>query len=143
MSFSVTPAGIKFLLYHLKGNCFAFHFDFPVVNKTMLFFGNVTDQIYGMENVEQVNVLALPYCPASSAWLEHTLYLIGRFKSDVVLIHHYDNFWHPITHPMYRDLKEYRNFILQAYPKTKLYFSKFMQAVDFLEVAEFQPGCSH
>ena len=58
MSFSVTPAGIKFLMYHLKENCFAFHFEFPAVTKSMLFFGNVTDQIYGMEDVQQVDVLA-------------------------------------------------------------------------------------
>ena|GEM_PF-4589314 len=139
MSFSVTPAGMKFLMYHLKENCFAFHFDFPAVTKSMLFFGNVTDQIYGIEDVQQVDVLALPYCPASKAWLEHTLYLIGRFNSQVILIHHYDNFWHPITHPRYRNLKEFRNAILQSYPKARLYFSKFMQKVDFLEVAEYAP----
>jgi len=100
----------------------------------MLFFGNVTDEVFDMDEIEHVNVLALPYCPASNAWLDHTLYLIGRFPSDVILIHHYDNFWHPITHPTYRNLKDYRNLILEKYPGTSLFFSKFMQDVEFSEI---------
>ena len=78
-SFGVVPAGTKFLFNHLKGNCFAFHFNFLSINKTVLFLGNVTDQVYDMDDIKGVNVLALPYCPASNAWLDHTLYLIGRF----------------------------------------------------------------
>jgi len=135
-SFGVTSAGTKFLFNHLKGNCFAFHFNLLSINKTMLFLGNVTDQVYDMDDIKEVNVLALPYCPASSAWLDHTLYLIGRFKSDVILIHHYDNFWHPITHPMYRNLKDYRNSINAVYPEAKLFFSRFFQDIELSEILD-------
>ena len=134
MSFGATSAGLKFLFYHLKGNCFAYHFDFPSIDKTMLFFGNVTDQVYDMQAVSQVDVLAIPFCPASSEWLDHTLYLINRFKSEVVLVHHFDNFWHPITHPTYRNLKEYQKTIQTSFPETKLAFAKFMQEVNFLDI---------
>jgi hypothetical protein len=129
-AFGAVPAGHKFLLHHLKDNCFAYHFRFPTLDKTMLYFGNLTDQVNELSAVQHVNILAIPFCPANKRWLSHTHYLIGRFRPDVILVHHYDNFWHPYTHAKYRNLNDYQNAILEKFPDAAIFFSRFLEAID-------------
>ena len=143
LSFAAMPAAHKFLLYHLKDNCFGYHFRFNGSDKTMFYIGNLTDQVDELAGVDRVNILALPYCPANKDWLAHTRFLIGRFNPDVVLVHHYDNFWHPYTHPRYRNLNAYRRAVTETYPQVNLRFSKFMETLDLEQMAGAQfPGGS-
>jgi hypothetical protein len=135
LAFAAVPAGHKFLIHHLKDNCFSYHFRFHGSNKTMLYFGNLTDQVDELAAVDRVNVLTLPFCPANINWPDHTRFLIGRFRPDVVLVHHYDNFWHPYTHPRYRDLNAYQQAVMEAFPHVAIRFSKFMEAVDLERLA--------
>ncbi len=122
-------------MYHLKDNCFGYHFRFHASAKTMFYVGNLTDQVDEVAPVDRVNVLALPFCPANKNWLDHTRFLIGRFRPDIVLVHHYDNFWHPYTHPRYRDLNAYQQAVREAFPHVAIRFSKFMEAVDLERLA--------
>jgi L-ascorbate metabolism protein UlaG (beta-lactamase superfamily) len=135
LSFAAMLAGHKFLMYHLRDNCFGYHFRFLGSNKTMFYIGNLTEQVDELSAVDRVNVLALPYCPANKNWLSHTRFLIGRFAPDVVLVHHYDNFWHPYTHPRYRDLNAYQKAVKETYPHMEIRFSKFMEAIDLEQLA--------
>ena len=131
-SFSAMPAAHKFLLYHLRDNCFSYHFRFSSSDTTMLYFGNLTDQVDELSTINQVNVLAIPYCPANKKWLSHTQFLIERFTPRYVLVHHYDNFWHPYTHTTYRNLKDYKNAVLNKVPGANIVFSKFLEPINAL-----------
>lgn len=126
--------GVKWLLTDLFGNCFAFHLNFGLVNKSMLFFGNLTHQVEGLSSIERVDVLALPYCPANANWIEDTKTLIGRFTPDVVLVHHFDNFMNPYTHSDYMSLEQYRESVCEHVPDTKFFYSKFNREVDLTEI---------
>ncbi len=127
--------GLKWMTHHVFGNCFAYHFRFPSEGKTMLYFGNLTDRVDGLGEVERVDVLALPYCPANRKWLEQSIYLIDRFRPDVAMVHHFDNFLNPFTLSKYMNLDSYRGAILERCPDARLYFSKFDQEVRFADIA--------
>jgi L-ascorbate metabolism protein UlaG (beta-lactamase superfamily) len=144
LAFAAMPAAHKFLMHHLKDNCFGYHFRFHGSNKTMLYIGNLTDQVDELAAVDRVHILAIPYCPANKDWLAHTRLLIGRFMPEVVLVHHYDNFWHPYTHPRYRNLNAYQQAVRETYPQLTIRFSKFMESVDLDELAAVETqGGSH
>ena len=130
------PFGLKWLSHHLYCNCFAYLFRFPPDGKTMLYFGNLTDEVEELGKIRQVHVLAIPYCPANNKWQRHSQHLINRFSPDVTVVHHYDNFMHPYTLSKYIDLNSYRKAIHERCPDAKLYFSKFCKAVDFDEIGE-------
>ncbi len=130
------PTGIKWLMHHLFCNCFAFHFRFPQDGKTMLYFGNLTANVEELSNIDHVNVLAIPYCPANSKWQQQSQYLINRFNHDVTLVHHFDNFMNPYTRAKYTDLGIYAKAIRQERPNANLYFSKFYKKIDFKEIVE-------
>ena len=134
--FAAMPAAHKFIMYHLKDNCFGYHFRFHGSGKTMFYIGNLTDDVTELVGVDRVNILALPYCPANKNWLAHTRFLIGRFNPDVALVHHYDNFWHPYTHPRYRNLNAYRQAIEETFPQVNLRFSRFMETLDLEQLAD-------
>ena len=125
----------RFLFYHLKGNCFSFFFKFPPSDKTMLYFSNLTEQVDELEEIENVNVLLIPYCPANIRWIQQSLYLIGRFSPEVTLVFHYDNFWHPFTHALYLSLNGYKKSILSKFPDLNLKFSKFLEKRNFNEIS--------
>jgi L-ascorbate metabolism protein UlaG (beta-lactamase superfamily) len=135
LAFAAMPAAHKFLMYHLRDNCFGYHFRFNDSNKTMLYIGNLTDQVDELAPVDRVHILALPYCPANKNWLTHTRFLIGRFMPKVVLVHHYDNFWHPYTHPRYRNLNTYQQAVRETHPQVNIRFSRFMETVDLEQLA--------
>ena len=101
----------------------------------MLYFGNLTDKVDELEQIDHVNVLALPYCPANNKWLQQSQYLINRFNPDVTLIHHFDNFMNPYTKAKYMDLGIYSKAIYEKCPNAKLFFSKFYKKIDFSEIA--------
>lgn len=126
--------GIRWLTFHLFGNCFAFYFRFPPQGPTMLYFGNLTDQTDELSGVESVDVLAIPYCPANRKWLSQSQYLVERFQPGVTLIHHFDNFSHPFTHSKYMNLENYRKAIQESCPGAKFYFSKFLREVGLSEI---------
>ena len=134
LAFRAMPQAVAFLRYHLRENCFAYHFRFPSGDKTMLYFGNLTDQVDELREIERVSVLAIPFCPANRKWLSHTVYLVGRFNPDVTLVHHFDDFWHPFTDARYRDLNSYRKSIREIHPGAKLFFSKFQKEVELAEI---------
>jgi len=133
--FSAMPAGNKFLMHHLKDNCFGYHFRFPSSGLTLFYIGNLTDQVDELAAVERVNILAIPYCPANKKWLAHTRFLIGRFAPDVVFVHHYDNFWHPYTHQRYRNLRDYQEAVWETHPRANIQFAKFMEPVGLMALA--------
>jgi L-ascorbate metabolism protein UlaG (beta-lactamase superfamily) len=135
LAFAAMPAAHKFLMYHLKDNCFGYHFRFHGSDKTMFYIGNLTDQVDELAGLDRIDILALPYCPANKHWLAHTRFLIGRFNPEVVLVHHYDNFWHPYTHPRYRNLNAYRQAVKETYPHINLRFSRFMETLDLEQLA--------
>jgi hypothetical protein len=139
LAFRAMPAAHKFLMYHLKDNCFGYHFRFHGSGKTMLYIANLTDQMDELAAVDRVHILALPYCPANKDWLAHTRFLIGRFTPDVVLVHHYDNFWHPYTHPRYRNLNRYQQAVRETFPDANIRFSKFMEPIDLEQLAAAEP----
>ncbi len=126
--------GLRWLSHHIFSNCFAFHFRFQSLDKTMLFFGNLTDDVAKLRAVERVDVLALPYCPANASWLEQTKFLIERFEPGVVLVHHFDNFMNPFTCSKYMDLGAYSADVRRACPDANLFPSKFCRDVDFAEI---------
>jgi L-ascorbate metabolism protein UlaG (beta-lactamase superfamily) len=134
LAFGAMAAANRFLLHHLKDNCFGYHFRIPDSGRTMLYIGNLTDQVDELAAVDRVHVLALPYCPANKRWLAHTRFLIGRFAPDVILVHHYDNFWHPYTHPRYRNLNAYQSAVKEESPDAGIYFSRFLEDVDFEQI---------
>jgi len=130
------PTGIKWLTHHVFGNCFAFHFRFPRQETTMLYFGNLTDQVEEMREIESVEVLAIPYCPANRKWLPQSQYLIERFRPAVTMVHHFDNFMNPFTLSKYMNLESYRQTLRERCPDAKLYFSKFLREVDLTEIID-------
>ena len=103
--------------------------------KNMLYFGNLTDQVNELDEIEKVTILALPYCPANKKWIQHSQYLIGRFNPQVTLVHHFDNFSHPFTASKYMNLDQYRKAIHEEYPEATLFFSKFYTKLDFNKIA--------
>lgn len=139
-AFAAMPAAHSFLIHHLKDNCFGYHFRFGDSGKTMFYVGNLTDQVDELDSVDRVNVLAIPYCPANKRWLAHTWFLVGRFHPDVVLVHHYDNFWHPYTHQRYRDLNAYQNAVKEKFPDTTIVFARFMEPMDLAQLTDVKEG---
>jgi phosphoribosyl 1,2-cyclic phosphodiesterase len=131
----VIPFGLKWLRHHLFCNCFAYLFRFPPDGDTMLYFGNLTDKVEELEKIDRVHTLAIPYCPANNKWLRQSQYLITRFKPNVTMIHHFDNFMHPYTLSKYLNLNNYRNAICEKCPDVKLYFSKFSKIVDYDDIS--------
>ncbi len=129
------PAGFKWLRHHVFGNCFVFHFRFPPAGKTMLYFGNLTGQVDELGEIERVNVLAIPYCPANRKWLQQSQLLVERFKPDVTMVHHFDDFMHPYTLSKYMNLDDYRRAVHEECPNAKFYFSRFYEEVDFARIA--------
>ncbi|GAB4346017.1 MAG: hypothetical protein Kow0099_26890 [Candidatus Abyssubacteria bacterium] len=125
--------GFKWLTHHLYCNCFAYHFRFPD-GGTMLYFGNLTDDVRRLEGIERVDVLAIPYCPANRKWIRHSQHLIERFDPDVTMVHHFDNFMNPFTLSKYMNLDHYRKAILERCPGANLYFSRFAQDVSLAEI---------
>ena len=132
---SALPTGLRWLTHHVFGNCFAFHLRFPFQNLTMLYFGNLTDDVGEMGEIENVDVLAIPYCPSSQRWLQHSQDLIERFRPGVTLVHHFDNFMNPFTLSKYMNLDDYRTALKAKFPDARFYFSKFLRAVDLSEIA--------
>jgi L-ascorbate metabolism protein UlaG (beta-lactamase superfamily) len=132
---ATVPFGFRWLNHHLYCNCFAYLFRFPPDQKTMLYFGNLTDQVEDLRDIERVNVLALSYCPANKKWKAQSRYLIRRFSPDVVLVHHFDNFMHPYTLSKYLDLSDYRQAISEECPDAILVFSTFNKTVTFEDIA--------
>jgi L-ascorbate metabolism protein UlaG (beta-lactamase superfamily) len=130
--------GLKWLTHHVFGNCFAFHFFFPSEDKTMLYFGNLTAQVDELCDIERVDVLALPYCPANRKWLEQSALLIERFKPGVTMIHHFDNFMNPFTLSKYMNLDSYRSAVLDQIPNARLYFSRFNEEVSLARIIAAQ-----
>jgi hypothetical protein len=128
------PTGVKWLTHHVFGSCFAFHFRFPEQERTMLYFGNLTDKIDEMGKIERVDLLAIPYCPANRKWLSQSQYLIERFRPGVTMVHHFDNFMNPFTLSKYMNLESYREALCERCPDAKLYFSKFLREVDLAEM---------
>ncbi len=131
---SAIPTGIRWLTHHVFGNCFAFHFRFPDRRRTMLYFGNLTTQVEEMAELERVDVLAIPYCPANRNWLPQSQYLIERFHPGVTLVHHFDNFMNPFTLSKYMNLDRYRSALRERCPEARLFFSKFLREVDLAEI---------
>jgi hypothetical protein len=131
---SAVLAGTRWLTHHLFGNCFAFHFRFPRRGTTLLYFGNLTEQVEEMSGIDRVDVLAIPYCPANQKWLRQSQYLIGRFRPGVTLVHHFDNFLNPFTMPKYMDLGDYRRAMHERFPDARFYFSKFLRPVGLDEI---------
>jgi hypothetical protein len=132
---SAIPAGIRWAMHHLFGNCFAFHFRFPLRGTTLLYFGNLTQQVHEMNGIDRVDVLAIPYCPANKKWLRQSQHLIERFQPEVTLVHHFDNFLNPFTLSKYMDLGDYRKALHEKCPDARFYFSKFRREVDLGEIA--------
>jgi L-ascorbate metabolism protein UlaG (beta-lactamase superfamily) len=128
--------GIMWLTHHLFGNCFAFQFRFPPDGRTMLYFGNLTDQTEELSEIDRVDVLALPYCPANRKWMSHSQCLIERFRPSVILVHHFDNFAHPFTLSKYMNLDEYRKALRERCPDARFVFSKFLRDVDLAEIMD-------
>lgn len=131
---TATGVGLKWLTHHVFGNCFAYLFRFPAEDKTMLYFGNLTAQVDELREIESVDVLAIPYCPANQKWLQQSALLIERFKPEVTMVHHFDNFMNPFTLSKYMNLDNYRKAIHERRPDAKLYFSKFEQEVNLADV---------
>lgn len=129
------PTGIKWMTHHLFDNCFAYHFRFKSMEKTLLYFGNLTGDVAELEDIRRVNVLAIPYCPANNKWIEQSQFLIQRFDPDIAMIHHFDDFMHPYTLSKYMNLDNYRRAIHEKCPETKFYFSKFYEQMDFSDIA--------
>lgn len=127
-------AGLRWLTHHLYGNCFAFLFSFPPDGKTMLYFGNLTEQVDELASVERVDVLAIPFCPANSKWLRQSQFLINRFRPEATLVHHFDNFMNPFTLYRYMNLDEYRAAVQERSPSAQLYFSKFFKKIHFTDI---------
>ena len=101
----------------------------------MLYFGNLTGQVDDLSEIERINILAIPYCPANRKWMEQSVYLISRFKPDVTMVHHFDNFMNPFTLSKYMNLDNYRKAIHEQCPNENFYFSKFEQTVDLADIA--------
>jgi hypothetical protein len=101
----------------------------------MLYIGNLSDRVDELKEIDRVDVLAIPYCPANKKWLRQSAYLIGRFRPDVTLIHHFDNFLNPYTLSKYMNLDDYRRAIQRHCPDARLYFSKFGREVQLAEIA--------
>jgi len=137
---ATAPFGLRWLTHHLKCNCFAYLFRFPQDQKTMLYFGNLTDQVESLQKIGRVNVLALSYCPSNKKWKTQSRYLIRRFSPDVVLVHHFDNFMNPYTLSKYLDLADYKQAICEECPDAILVFAKFNKMVTFEEIAGAKKG---
>lgn len=138
-----TPAslatGFKWLTHHLYCNCFAYHFRFPD-GKTMLYFGNLTDDVKRLGSIERVDVLAIPYCPANRKWIRHSQHLIERFDPGVTLVHHFDNFMNPFTLSKYMNLDSYRRAILDRCPRANMYFSRFREETGWSQITANRRG---
>ena len=83
----------------------------------MLYFRNLTAQVDELRDIERVDVLALPYCPANRKWLEQSALLVERFRPDVTMIHHFDNFMNPFTLYKYMNLDSYQDKVSRALDK--------------------------
>jgi hypothetical protein len=85
--------------------------------------------------VDRVDVLAIPYCPANNKWLRHSQFLIERFRPDVTLVHHFDNFMNPYTLSKYMHLGDYRKALQERCHDAEFFFSKFLREVSLAEIA--------
>jgi hypothetical protein len=128
------PLGIRFLRHHLFGRCFAFHFQFQSPNTTMLFLGNLTDDVAELREHDHVDVLVIPYCPANGHWLQDTQFLVQRFAPKVTLVHHFDNFAHPYTLSNYMNLSDYQQALRRTCPDARFFFSKFATKVELSQI---------
>jgi len=134
MTPSAIPTGFRWLFHHVFGNCFAYLFRFPPDGATMLYFGNLTEDVRDLGSIERVNVLAIPYCPANNKWIQQTQYLINRFRPDVTLVHHFDNFMNPYTLSKYMNLENYRRAVQEKCPDATFHFSKFGEEVRLTQI---------
>ena len=132
---AAVPTGMRWMCHHLFDNCFAYYFRMTKKQKTLLFFGNLTDRVEGMDHIDRVSVLAIPYCPANNKWKRQSAYLIKRFSPDVTLVHHFDNFMNPFTRSKYLELASYKEAVLAECPEAILFFSKFDEEIDFETIA--------
>jgi L-ascorbate metabolism protein UlaG (beta-lactamase superfamily) len=130
------PTGIRWLTHHVFGHCFVFYFRIPPLGRTMLYFGNLTGQVDEASEIDRVDILAIPYCPANRKWLDQSQFLIERFKPGVVLVHHFDNFLNPFTLSKYMDLGAYQQALRQRCPAAKFYFSKFLRQVELSKILD-------
>jgi L-ascorbate metabolism protein UlaG (beta-lactamase superfamily) len=123
------PEGMRWLTKNLHDPCFAYHFRLGPSGPTMLYFGHLTDDVRELEGIDLVTVLALPYCPANVRWATHSQYLINRFRPEVTLVHHFDDFMHPYTSSEYLNLATYAAEVRRGSPKARFFFSKFERDV--------------
>lgn len=130
------PTGLRWLLHHVFGNCFAYLFRLPPDDTTMLYFGNLTDDVDELAHIQTVTILAIPYCPANRKWLEQSQYLINRFRPHVTMVHHFDNFMNPFTLSKYMNLDAYRRALHEKCPAARMFFSKFGQEVGLEDIVK-------
>lgn len=125
------PEGVRWLTTNLRDRCFVYHFELGSSSSpaTMLYFGHLTDDVQALEGIDAVTVLALPFCPANDRWAEHSQYLINRFRPEVTLVHHFDDFLHPYTSSQYMNLSTYATKVRRGAPTARFFFSKFERDV--------------
>ena len=121
--------GVRWLTHNLLDRCFAYHVVTGKRGRTILYFGHLTDQVTDLASIDHVDVLAVPYCPANRQWARHTQHLVNRFRPEVTLVHHFDDFMHPYTSARYLDLGEYAEQVRRGAPSARFFFSKFEKDV--------------
>lgn len=121
--------GVRWLTHNLRDPCFAYHVEIGRGGRSMLYFGHLTDEVDDLVGIDRVDVLALPFCPANRQWARQTQHLVNRFRPDVTLVHHFDDFMHPYTSGRYLDLGEYAEQVRRGAPRVRLFFSKFEKDV--------------
>ena len=128
------PDGVRWLTRNLRDPCFAYHFELGASGPSMLYFGNLTDDVRELQAVDSVTVLALPYCPANGRWVAQSQYLINRFRPEVTLVHHFDDFMHPYTSARYLNLGTYATEVRRGALSARFFFSKFERDVTLEEI---------
>lgn len=131
---SAYPEGFRWLTRNLRDPCFAYHFELGAPDATLLYFGHLTDDVRELDRIDTVTVLALPFCPANARWAAHSQYLINRFRPEVTLVHHFDDFMHPFTAARYLDLGTYAAEVRRGSPRARFFFSKFERDVTIEQI---------
>ncbi len=111
----------RFLSGHLYGACFAISFELHEPALTVVFFGNLAIDVSAVQLAcPQIDLCVLPYCPANTDWLHESVCVASRLDPKLVLVHHFDQFFPPVTVGL--DVPAYLDAIKQltAVPATRL-----------------------
>lgn len=115
--------GLKAMTSYPFGNSHMLHLDWKEKGARIMFAGGLTKHAYGLTaDNSATDILALPVAPINKDWMKETERLIRRLQPSVVIAHHFDNFYPPITADV--NIHKWKNEVQAMFPKLRIYIPK-------------------